>query len=100
MKGSIALVLVLALGDASKRNKRRKWSKKKFFFRRKQLGHARLLREVRDDEPDDYRNFLRIGAASYDELLNLVRPIIQKQERQIVATYARLTPSCKVKIQV
>ena len=99
MKGSIALKLVLALGDASKRKRRRK-RLKKWFLRRNQLGHARLLREFRDDEPDDNRNFLRMGAASYDELLNLVRSIIQKQERQIVATYARLTPSCNGKIQV
>ena len=35
-----------------------------------------MLRELRDDEPHDYRNFLRMDAASYDELLNVVRPII------------------------
>ncbi|KAJ8041187.1 hypothetical protein HOLleu_11928 [Holothuria leucospilota] len=93
MKGSIALALVLALGDAPKRNRRRKWSKK-WFLRRNQLGHARLLRELRDDEPDDYRNFLRMDAASYDELLNLVRPIIQKKDtimREAISANERLS---------
>ena len=73
----IALAIVLALEDTPNRKKRRKWSKK-WFLRRHLLGHARLLRELRDDEPHDYRNFLRMDAASYmyDEFLNVVRPII------------------------
>ena len=79
MKASIALPLALALEDTPKRKKRCKWSKK-WFLRRRELGHARLLRELRDDEPEDYRNFLRMDAASYDELLDMVRPLIQKED--------------------
>lgn len=94
MNGSIALAIVLALeDDTPKRKKRSKWSKK-WFLRRRELGHARLLRELRDDEPEDFRNFLRMNAASYDELLDMVRPLIQKEDtimREAIPASERLS---------
>ena len=90
MKASVALGVVLAL-DTPKRKK--KWVKKWYLCRREQ-GHTRLLRELRDDEPEDYRNFLRMDAESYDELLNLVMPMIVKQNttmREAISPNARLS---------
>ncbi len=49
MKASVALGIVLAL-DTPKRKKGSRWAKKLYFCRR-ELGHTRLLRELRDDEP-------------------------------------------------
>ena len=77
MKASVALGIVLAL-DTPEFKKRSKWVKK-WYRSRRELGHTRLLRELRDDEPEDYRNFLRMDAESYEELLNLVMPMIIKQ---------------------
>ena len=46
------------------------------------------------NEPDDYRNFLRMDSASFDELLGLVTPFIQKEDtimRQSISPMERLS---------
>ena len=35
--------------------------------------------DYRTNEPEDYRNFLRMDAVTFDELLDLVTPLIQKK---------------------
>ncbi|XP_063788473.1 uncharacterized protein LOC134943713 [Pseudophryne corroboree] len=39
-----------------------------------------LLDEIRDNNPDDYRNFLRMTDDTFQELLRLVIPLIQKRD--------------------
>ena len=38
------------------------------------------MKELRNHEPDDYKNFLRVDGGSYDELLELVGLHIRKQD--------------------
>ena len=49
-------------------------------MQRKEFGHSKLLDELRCTEPSDFRNFLRMNEDSFDELLELVRPFIIKQD--------------------
>lgn len=62
--------------------------------RREQHGFcAKLLTELRDEEPDIYRNAMRMSMEQFDYLLNLVRPHIEKADtnmRKSVSAEARL----------
>ena len=60
------------------RRKRAKWSKE-WFLQRSTFGHTKLLRELSHNEPSDLKNFLRMDAESYNELLQMVEPLIEKQ---------------------
>ena len=78
MDGPTALALALALQRKTKQ-KKRKWAKN-WFLQRKEFGHSKLLDELRCTEPSDFRIFLRMNEDSFDELLELVRPFIIKQD--------------------
>lgn len=87
MKRKEALATVLAAyllessdeKDESVQNRRRVWTKD-WMARRNQEGFcAKLLIELRAEEPELYRNFLRMNSEQFDHLLALVRPSIQKE---------------------
>ena len=93
MKASLALAIVLALEDTPNIKKRSKWAKK-WYRSRGELGHTRLLREIRYDEPEDYKNFLRMDGECYEEVLNLVKPMIVIQDtimREAISPNERLS---------
>ena len=46
----------------------------------KKYCHMSLLRELRDNNPDDFKNYLRMDANTFDELLNVMRPHLSKQD--------------------
>ncbi|KAG5869550.1 hypothetical protein JTB14_037167 [Gonioctena quinquepunctata] len=75
----IAIVITECLKRKQKRNRRRRrvWTKD-WLKKRHQYTHESLLSDLRFGEPDDFRNFLRLDGTSYDELLEMVTPIIQK----------------------
>lgn len=52
------------------KNKRRRWMKE-WYKQRAQYSHEKLLNCLRMTEPDDYRNFLRMDATSYENLLKV-----------------------------
>lgn len=56
----------------------KEWHKK-----RDQFTVENLLAELRETSPYDFRNFMRMNTECYDELLNLVTPIIQKEDTQM-----------------
>ncbi|XP_055910884.1 uncharacterized protein LOC129945249 [Eupeodes corollae] len=59
---------------------RRVWTKD-WVARREQEGfYAKLMVELRTEEPELYRNFLRMDCKQFDHLLSLVAPHIQKQD--------------------
>lgn len=92
MDSAITVALLMAVDDEP-RKKRRKWCKR-WFLRRREYGHMQLLRELRDSEPADYQNFLRMDGSTFDQLLALVRPLIAKQDtnmRDSISPEMRLT---------
>ena len=57
---------------------------------RNRFTHEHLLNVLREKEPEDYKNFLRMDQESFDILLNLVRPKIEKRTldiRPIIYSY-------------
>ena len=80
MDGATALALALVCRKrTSKKKTRSKWCKQ-WFLQRAKFGHCELLKELRNNEPDDYKNFLRMDGDSFDELLELVQPHNRKQD--------------------
>ncbi|GFS16785.1 hypothetical protein ElyMa_001481600 [Elysia marginata] len=77
MDASVAIALVIALDSDELPRKRRKWSKD-WFLKRETYGHYKLLKELRCNEPEDFRNFLRMDAPSFDELLGLFHSFIRQ----------------------
>ena len=77
---AIAVAVALATENENDfpRRKRAKWSKE-WFLQRSKFGHTKLLRELRHNEPQDFQNFLRMDVGSYNELLQMVEPLIGKQ---------------------
>lgn len=52
--------------------------------RRKELGcYARLLRELQDEVPHLYQNFLRMNIADFNNLLEMVSPLIKKEDTRM-----------------
>lgn len=47
---------------------------------RNRFTHEHLLNFLRKSEPEDYRNFLRMDQESFDYLLELVQPKIEKKD--------------------
>ena len=60
------------------RRKRAKWSKE-WFLQRSKFGQTKLLRELSHNEPRDFKNFLRMDVEPFNELLQMVVPLIEKQ---------------------
>jgi hypothetical protein len=59
-------------------NRRSRWSRE-WLLKRQEFSHVRLLRELRD-EAGDWCNYLRVDVETYNHLLNLVTPRIEKKE--------------------
>lgn len=75
-----------------RRRPRSKWVKQ-WLLQRDQFSHINLLEELRL-EPDDWRNYLRMDEDNYLMLLNLVTPLIQKQDtcmRPAISPHERLS---------
>ncbi|CAH4034440.1 unnamed protein product [Pieris brassicae] len=74
----------------NQRRKRRTWVKN-WLMKRHELSHMNVMRHL---EADEFRNFLRMDSECFEELLNMVSPLIQKQDtlmRESISPRERLT---------
>lgn len=95
-KFKMAFCLAVYLNISNKR-KRRCWVKK-WMENRNLYGHMPLLHELRSNFPMDFRNYLRMDAESFSILLELVSPIISKQDtkmRESISAEERLTTTLR-----
>lgn len=90
----------LAIGYYAVMKKKRKRPKvwvKSWIEKRQALSHTHLIQELAA-EPLDYQNYLRMSEESYNELLSLVTPLIQKQDtvmREAISPHERLTATIR-----
>jgi hypothetical protein len=61
--------------------KKIKWTRwsKDWLLKRKQFSHVNLLKEL-SLEPTDWRSYLRMDEESYFSLLEMITPMIKKQD--------------------
>lgn len=76
--------------------KKRRWWSRPWIMRREKFGaSARLLQELQEEDPETYRNVLRMSAPKFQELLELVEPLIKKQNTKL-----REALPCKMKLEI
>jgi len=91
----IATELTKKLLKKRKKIKRRIWVRS-WISRRDSLGaSSRLLTEMRDEDINGYRNFLRMLPQKFDELLSKIASAIQKE-----STHMREAIAARVKLEI
>jgi hypothetical protein len=94
-KAAAVLATVLLLDDLEEERikKKGKWCKN-WFLKRNLYSHMKLLRQLRENEPHDLKNYLRMDNDTYRSLLELVRNRSSKQTtnmRNSISAKERLT---------
>lgn len=83
---------------AEKNRKKRKWSRR-WLLERQRNSHVTLLRELSQEESNfDFINYLRMDQQTFHELLNLVSPVIHRQDtnmRNAISAEERLTATLR-----
>lgn len=84
VKKKIAACLVVIINHKrmeARRKKRSVWTKQ-WIMRRDQFNNTEenLLYELRTEDENCYRNFVRMNAEDFDYLLEKVEPLIQKRD--------------------
>lgn len=78
----VVLCMAVHMSLLDTKNKRKTWVKKWREDRTKH-GHMPLLNELRDNFPEDFKNYLRMDAETFNILLNLVSALISKQNTKM-----------------
>lgn len=92
---AVAAVTTVIIKEKNKKNKR-KWVKQ-WLLKRKQYSHINLMNELKF-HPQDWFNYLRMDEETYLELLNLVTPLIKKEDthlREAISPHERLTATLR-----
>lgn len=78
MERKIALMglCILQIRNKNIRKKKRKWVKK-WLSEREKYGHMALVRELRQNQHDDLKNYLRMSGPIFDELLGKLQYILK-----------------------
>jgi hypothetical protein len=72
------------------------WWSRPWIMRREELGaSARLFQELQAEDPETYRNVFRMSVPKFQELLELIEPLIKKQNTQF-----RQALPCKIKLEI
>jgi len=90
------LVIALAVCLKKKEKKKSRWMKD-WLEKRNEYIHENLLKDLRLSEPSDFQNFLRLDATSFDDLLKMITPRIEKRNttmRDAIPPSQRLSDSC------
>lgn len=93
----LAVVGTLFVLHKRKQKSRKKWSKR-WFIERKRYSNVNLLEELKEHEPEDYRNYLRMNEECFEYLLNKIRYRIEKVNtimRESVTAEERLTATLR-----
>ncbi|KAK3097397.1 hypothetical protein FSP39_009298 [Pinctada imbricata] len=82
----VATICIIMICAALKKLTKKKRVKRKYWTRpwirrRDTFGaHHALLNELRSEDPRSFRNFIRMNDESFQELLNLVTPLINRKD--------------------
>ena len=90
------LAIALAVCLKKKEKKKRRWLKE-WLKKRNEYTRENLSKDLRLSKPSDFQNFLRLDAASFDDLLKMITPRIEKRNttmRDAVPPSQRLSDSC------
>jgi hypothetical protein len=55
----------------------KKWPQDRYRY-----GHMPLLRELRENDPEDFKKYLRMDNSAFEYILNLISPYIYRNKIQ------------------
>lgn len=93
---AVAAAVAVIIKKKKQRKSRSKWMKE-WLLKRSTLSHVNLLEELRL-EPGDWHNYLRMDEETYFKLLQLVTPLIKKEDthmRLSINPHERLTATLR-----
>lgn len=97
-KIAIASMGVVSYLNSLNKKKRSKWVKT-WKLNRKKSSDIVLLRELRQNDPDDFKNYLRMDGEDFDYLLKIAGPMIKKQDtimRESISPEERLVSNTAI----
>ncbi|CAI6365943.1 unnamed protein product [Macrosiphum euphorbiae] len=74
-----AAVYYIHMNMVKARSPRSIWMKS-WLSDKTKFGHLPLISELRNNNPEDFKNYLRIDGTTFDFLLDLIGPLIQKED--------------------
>ncbi|XP_046864372.1 protein ALP1-like [Xenia sp. Carnegie-2017] len=83
------LLLLLLLRQRRRRlraKKRKIWTKKWILRRESQGAFTNLIREINVEDPEKFRQYHRVERRSFEEILGIVSPHIEKKDTQLRAS--------------
>ena len=95
--GRDEVAILCALHFVLKKKKKRSLWSKDWLLARLKFNHTDLLEDMRL-YPADFRNFLRMDEDVYWGLLNMLRPLIEKEDthlRKSISAHERLTATLR-----
>lgn len=79
-KRAIACAMAYAVFVSKKKKKNRSKWVKKWVSQRNQSSHMFLLQELRENDPNDFRNYLRMDDNTFRHLLSMVEVNLKKKD--------------------
>ena len=78
---SLSLIIIASAALRIRRDRRRprQWTRAWIHRRRQLRAHHALMKELESEDPQSYRNFIRMDKQDFDELLTKVTPFIQRR---------------------
>ena len=75
-----AIIIVLSLQKKRQKQKRRWWVRPRVERRSTSGAYNTLLKELRIEDPQQFKIFLRMSATDLEEILRVVGPLITKKD--------------------
>jgi len=99
-KIKVGLLIILYVRHRMRQNNNRKTRdiRRSWLSQRATFSHMNLVSELRENNPEDFRNYLRMNSEMYDKPLSLVAPLITKQSTKMkipISATERLTATLR-----
>lgn len=88
-----AVICLIRNSENKKKRKTRSVWMKSWLKRREELSHINLLQELKENNPEDFKNYLRMPEELFNTILGLITPLIEKQNtnfRKAITAHERL----------
>lgn len=72
---AVTIIRICANEIALRKDRRKVWVKRPFQHRQSKGSYQHLLRELRDEDPDSFRAYLRMDIDTFYYLLDILSPI-------------------------
>ncbi|XP_018431177.1 PREDICTED: putative nuclease HARBI1 [Nanorana parkeri] len=97
-RAALAIAMVNCYRKLKKHKRHRAFWTKDYLATRDSMPQTSILPEIRENDPDDFRNLLKMSDENFNHLLRKVTPLIQKQDtcmRKSISAEQRLVATLR-----